>query len=444
MFRGRIVRTRCRAVLAVVLPAVLMVPLFAGAAPAARAIAEIDRILAVVNDDVITETELVARLTQTKRQLAAEKIKLPADDVLRRQLLERMVVERLQLQLAERAGIRVTDSDVERAVEGVARQNKMELAEFRKMMLREGIDPKAHADEIRTQLVLRQLAEREVNSRVAVSESEIELFLSANPQGGDTEFNLSHIFLPLPESASPETIQAARKRAEDILTRLRGGANFEELAVSFSQGEGAMSGGAIGWRKAGQLPDLFVSALNGLAPGGVSDALRGPNGFHILKLNNRRGEAGETNVTQTRARHILLRRSEIQSLDEARAKLLGLRERIVQGDDFAMLARAHSEDSGSAASGGDLGWTNPGQLVPEFEKAMNALKPGEVSQPVRSPFGLHLIQVLERRTQDMSSERMQGIARQQIHARKATERYEQWLRQLRDEAYIEYLVDDAH
>lgn len=437
MYCGRTIRALC-------VSALLYPCLAAGAAPGPRPAVDVDRIVAVVNDDVITETELATRMVQTRQRLLAEKIKPPADDVLRRQLIERMVVERLQLQLAERAGIRVTDSDVERALEGIARQNKLELAEFRKLIQREGVDPKAHAAEVRTQLVLRQLVEREVNNRVSVSESEIETFLETSPQGGDTEFNLSHIFLPLPESASPEAIQATRKRAEDILTKLRGGANFEQLAVSYSQGEGAMSGGTIGWRKAGQLPDLFVNALKSLSPGTVSEVLRGPNGFHVLKLIDRRGEATGGNITQTRARHILLRRSEIQSLDDARTKLLNLRERIVNGEDFAGLARAHSEDTGSAANGGDLGWANPGQMVPEFEKAMDALKIGDTSQPVRSSFGLHLIQVLERRNQDMSSERLQGVARQQIHVRKASERYEQWLRQLRDEAYVELFSDDVH
>jgi len=416
--------------------------LTAAAAPATpRAVVDLDRILAVINDDVITETELKARLAHTKRQLATEKIRAPSEDVLRRQLLERMIVERLQLQLAERAGIRVADTDVERAVENIARSNKMGIAEFRRMLEREGIDPRAHAEDIRVQLIVRQLVDREINSRVTVAKSEVDGFLAANPRGTDTEFNLSHIFLPLPEAATPDTIQAARKRADDILRRLKEGAEFEQLAVSYSQGEAAMSGGVIGWRQAGQLPELFVGALKGLAPGQVSEVLRGPNGFHILKLNGRRGDTSG-DVTQTEVRHILLRRSEIQSLDEARVKLLNLRERIVHGEDFATLARAHSEDTGSASGGGHLGWTNPGQLVPEFEQAMNALKPGEVSHPVTSPFGLHLIQVLARRTQDVSEERLETRARQQIHARKASERYEQWVRQLRDEAYVEYVTGE--
>jgi peptidyl-prolyl cis-trans isomerase SurA len=413
------------------------------AAAPSRPVTNLDRVLAIVNEDVITETELGARLVQTKRQLTLEKIKLPAEDVLRRQLLERMVMERLQLQLAERAGIRVTDSDVDRALENIAQSNKMNRADFQKRLASEGLDPQAHAAELRTQLVLRQLLDREINSRVNVSDSEVSSFLEANPQGGDTEYNISHIFLPLPESASSETIQAGRKKADEIHQQIKAGTSFEQLAVSHSQGEGALTGGSLGWKKTGQLPELFVTAMKNLTPGNISDVLRGPNGFHILKLNDRRGGT-HVAVTQTHVRHILLRRSEIQSLAEARAKLAQLRDRIVQGDDFAALARAHSEDSGNAASGGDLGWVSPGQMVPEFERAMDALKPGEISQTVRTSFGEHLIQVLARRSQDVSEDRLLASARQQIHMRKAGERYEQWARQLRDEAYVEYLIDDIN
>jgi peptidyl-prolyl cis-trans isomerase SurA len=429
----------------VVYLAALLIPCVVLAATApSRPIKGLDRIVAVVNEDVITDTELAARMVQLKRQLALEKIKLPPDEILRRQLLERMIVERLQLQLAERAGIRVSDGDVERTIETIARNNKLSPADFQKTMIREGLDPQAHAAEVRTQLVIRHLVDREIGSKVHVNQSEVASFLEANPHGGDAEYNLSHIFMPLPESASPETIQTARKRAEDVRNQIKDGASFEQLAVSHSQGEGALSGGSLGWKKTGQLPELFVAALKNLGDGEVSGVLRGPNGFHILKLNNRRGGGPQAAVTQTHVRHILLRRTEIQSLDEARAKLTKLRERVVQGEDFAVLARANSEDNVSAASGGDLGWITPGQLVPEFERTMGDLKPGEVSQPVQTSFGLHLIQVLGRRTQDMSEDRQQAAARQQIHARKAGERYEQWVRQLRDEAYVEYLIDDVN
>ncbi|MBI3779180.1 MAG: peptidylprolyl isomerase [Gammaproteobacteria bacterium] len=424
----------------------LMFPSLVSAAPARPAAGDIDRILVVVNDDVITETELADRLAQTKKQLAAEKIKTPPDDILRKQLLDRMVLERLQLQLAAQTGIRVSEADVDQAIESIARRNKLGVEEFRKALERSGMDVTAHRAQTRDQLIIQQLLEREINNRVTVTESEVAHFLE-NPQNRadmDVTYNLSHILIGIPESASPEAIQAAKKRAEDIRRQLKAGGDFEQIAVSYSQGADALKGGGLGWKKPGELPELFLGALKNLSPGDVSDILRSPNGFHILKLNDKRGAAQAEAVTQIHARHILLRPSEIQSLEDARQKLLHLRERVENGEDFAALARAHSEDTASAASGGDLGWVNPGQMVPEFEKAMNALKPNELSQPVRTAFGLHLIQVLGRRTHDISQERLEGAARQQIHARKADERYEQWARQLRDEAFVEYLVDETN
>jgi peptidyl-prolyl cis-trans isomerase SurA len=418
-------------------------PAIANPAPAAR---DLDRILAVVNDDIITESEMNTRLAQTKRQLAAEKIKVPPDALLRKQLLERMVLERLQLQLAERAGIRVSEAEVDRALESIARSNKLSPAEFQKTLGREGIDPAAHRNLIRMQVTIRQLLEREIANRITVTESEVANFLENHEgrAGLNVEYNLSHIFIAIPEAASPEAIQTAKQRAEDVRRQLRQGGNFEQLAVAHSQGPDALHGGNLGWKKAGQLPELFLAILKELPTGAVSEAVRGPNGFHLLRLNDKRGDVRTAPVTQTRVRHILTRPSEIQSLEEARLKLEQLKNRIEHGEDFAALARAHSEDTASAASGGDLGWVNPGQLVPEFEKTMNALKPGQISTPVRSPFGMHLIQVQERRTHDISQERLQAAARQQIHARKADERYEQWMRQLRDEAFVEYFLEDVN
>jgi len=425
----------------------LLLPSIMAAAPAPpEATGEIDRILVIVNDDVITETELANRLAETKKQLALEKIKTPPDDILRKQLLDRMVLERLQLQLAVQTGIRVGESEVDQAIETIARRNNLSVENFRKALAKSGMDAAAYRAQTRDQLTIQQLLEREINNRVNVTDSEVSHFLE-NPQSRadmDVTYNLSHILIGIPESASPEAIQAAKKRAEDILRQLKAGADFEQIAVSYSQGADALKGGGLGWKKPGELPELFLGALKGMSPGDISETLRSPNGFHILKLNDKRGAAQAEAVTQTHVRHILLRTSEIQSLEDARQKLLNLRERVENGDDFAALARAHSEDTGSAASGGDLGWVNPGMMVPEFEKAMNALKPNQLSQPVRSSFGLHLIQVLGRRSHDITQERLEAAARQQIHARKADERYEQWARQLRDEAFVEYLVDETN
>ena len=423
----------------------LLLPSIMAAAPApSKASGKIDRILVIVNDDVITETELANRLLETKKQLTLEKIKTPPDDILRKQLLDRMVLERLQLQLAVQTGIRVGESDVDQAIETIARRNNLSEENFLKALAKSGMDVDAFRAQTRDQLTIQHLLEREISNRVNVTDSEVSHFLE-NPQSRadmDVTYNLSHILIGIPESASPEAIQAAKKRAEDILRQLKAGADFEQIAVSYSQGADALKGGGLGWKKPGELPELFLSALSSMSPGGISEILRSPNGFHILKLNDKRGAAQAEAVTQTHVRHILLRTSEIQSLEDARQKLLNLRERVENGDDFAALARAHSEDTGSAANGGDLGWVNPGMMVPEFEKAMNALKPSQLSQPVRTSFGLHLIQVLDRRTHDITQERQQAAARQQIHARKADERYEQWARQLRDEAFVEYLVSE--
>ena len=424
---------------------ILSLPSVSAAAPQ-RTISDIDRIVVIVNDDVITDSELNQRLRETKKQLILEKISAPPDAALKKQLLERMVLERLQIQLAASTGIRVSESDVDRAFETVARRNNLNAEEFRKALTQKGMDIAAYRIQLRDQLTIQQLLEREINNRVTVTDNEVDNFLE-NPQSRadmDVSYQLSHILIGIPESASPESIQAARKRAEDVHRQLAEGANFEQTAVSHSQGADALKGGNLGWKKAGELPELFLSALKTMTVGGISDILRSPSGFHVLKLNNKRGDNQAEAVTQTHARHILLKSSEILSPEDARNKLLGLHERIENGADFAALARAHSEDTGSAASGGDLGWTNPGQMVPEFEKAMSALKPDQLSQPVKTPFGLHLIQVLGRRSHDVTQERVFAASRQQIHARKADERYEQWARQLRNEAFVEYLLEDVN
>lgn len=407
------------------------------ASPAAAALAsDIDHIVAVVNDDIIMASELNERLVDIRRQLAKQKITEPPEDVIRKQVLERLIVERLQLQMAAQMGIRVDDARLQQALERIAQNHRQSVDQLLADMAREGLPPERFRQQIREQLTVQQLLDREINGRIVVTDSEVASALAAAGKD-DAEYNVSHILVAIPEAATADSIESARRRAQKLLDQLRAGANFEQLAVGNSQGPNALEGGGLGWRKTGQLPDLFVNALKSMTPGTVTDLLRSPNGFHILRLNDRRGGSAPAAVTQTHARHILVRVTEIVSPDEARRKLQALRERIVQGDDFAALARANSDDTGSAANGGDLGWVNPGQLVPDFERAMAELKDGDISQPVRTPYGYHLIQVLARRQQDVTEERNQASARQQIHARKAEERYDQWLRQLRAEAYVE-------
>lgn len=402
----------------------------------------IDRILIVVNDEIITAREVETRVAAVRVRLTSQKVNLPPDDILRRQVMERMVAERLQQQVARQLGFTVNDERLDRAIRQVAEQNRKSPDDLRRESEKQPGGYRAFREELRGQLLVQQLVEREVNNRVFVSEAEVENFLAAQSgRDGGVEYNISHILLGLPESASPEVIARAKQKAEGLLADLRKGADFGQLAVAGSQGQNALEGGGLGWKQAGQLPDLFVNALRTLEPGTVSDVLRSPGGFHILRLNDRRGGGETQKVTQTRARHILIKTGELVSLSEAKRRIEQLRERIVNGADFAETARAHSEDVGSAANGGDLSWMNPGQTVPDFEKAMNALKPGELSAPVKSPFGVHIIQVQERRERDVSQEREAATARNQIHSRKADERYEQWLRQMRDEAFVEYRLD---
>ena len=429
-------------------PGLLLALLFAvvpvhAASPAAQPAADpIDRILIVVNDEIVTAREVETRLGTVRTRLSAQKVNLPPDNILRHQVMERMAVERLQLQVARQVGLTVSDERLERAIRQVAEQNRKSPEDLRRESEKEPGGYRAFRDELRTQLLIQQLTEREINNRVTVSEAEVESFLAGQSgQDSSIEYNVAHILIALPETASPEAIALARKKAEDLLAELKKGVDFGQLAVAHSQGQNALEGGGLGWKHAGQLPDLFVNALRTLQPGAVSGVLRSPNGFHLLRLIARRGGAEALHVTQTHARHILIKTSELVPLGEALRRAEQLHERLREGADFTEMARAHSEDIGSAANGGALGWVSPGQTVPEFEKAMSLLKPGGLSPPVKSPFGVHLIEVLERREHDASQERNLTNARNQIHSRKADERYEQWLRQLRDEAFIEYRLE---
>ena len=402
-----------------------------------------DRIVAVVNDEVITMLELRTRLAQIERQLAQQNTPLPARNLLERQVLERMIMEKVQLQLARESGARIDDATLEKALGRIADTNRLSMSQFRAALEKDGIAWDLFREEVRNEIVMVRLREREVDNRVAVSEAEIDNYLSS-PQRSSAaeEYLLNHILLRVPEQASPETLSKVRARAEEALAQLRIGAPFAQIAASYSDAPDALTGGSLGWRTAERLPSLFVDTVAKMQPGEVSGVLRSPAGFHIVKLDQRRGGAlAGQRLEQTHARHILIKTNEVVSSDEAQRKLVILKERLDNGADFAELARLHSNDA-SAAKGGDLGWLYAGDTVPEFERAMATLKPGEISQPVQSPFGWHLIQVLERRVQDVSSERQRLIARQAIRERKADEAYQDWLRQLRDRAYVEYRLEE--
>lgn len=397
----------------------------------------LDRIVAVVNDEVITRHELEERVKFATKQLRQQGTPLPPKDALERQLLDRMVTDRVQLQFAKETGLRVDDTELDRAINRIAQENKMTAQQLRQALDKDGVPFARFRDDIRNEIVITRLREREVDHKIVVTEGEIDNFLSLQQRADvNDEYNLSHILVVVPENASPEQIQARRERAEQAYAQLKGGSDFRQVAVAFSEAPDALQGGTMGWRPSSRLPTLFTDALKSLRAGELSPILRSANGFHILKLNDKRGGGAPVIVQQTHARHILMKTNELVSESEARNRLLALKERLENKADFAALARAHSEDA-SATKGGDLGWLSPGDTVPEFERAMNALKPGEVSAPVQTPFGWHLIQVLERRNEDMSKERQRLAARQTLRARKSDEAYQEWVRQLRDRAYIE-------
>ena len=404
---------------------------------------EVDRIVAVVNSEVITALQLRARIEQAKRQLTRQGVELPPDNVLERQLLERLIVERAQVQLAQETSLRVDDATLERAIERIAGNNKLSVEQLREALEKDGVAWNRFRDEIRTEILLTRLREREVDSRVVVTDAEIDNFIANNPDAfSGQEFAVAHILLRTPEGATPQQIEAVARRAEQVMTRLRSGEDFARVAAEVSDAPDGLSGGSLGWRPLDRLPGLFADAVRRMQPGETSPILRSAAGLHIVRLVERRGGGAEAvqQLEQTRARHILIKTSEVLSDTDAEARLRAIRERVVNGADFGELAKASSADL-SAAKGGDLGWLNPGDTVPEFERAMNALQAGEVSPPVRSPFGWHLIQVMERRVQDVTDERKRSAARQALRERKAEQAYEDWVRQLRDSTYVDYRLE---
>ena len=403
---------------------------------------EADRIVAVVGGDVITYYELRSRLATALKQLQKQGTPLPQQDVLERQMLERLIMDRAQLQYARDSGMRIDDMQLDQAITRIAGNNKMTLPQFRQALENDGVDYARFREEIRSEMATVRLREREVDSKLVISEGEIDNYLANQAaSGAGEEFQIAHILLRAPESATPEQLQKLRLRGEQALKRARDGENFAQLTAAYSDAPDALQGGDLGWRPLERLPSLYAEAAGRLSAGGVSELLRSSAGFHIVKLIGKRGGNAPASVQQTRARHILIRVNEVVSEAEALRKLEAVRERIANGVDFAEQARLYSQD-GSAAKGGDLGWLSPSDTVPEFERAMDALKVGEVSQVVQSPFGMHLIQVQERRERDVSSDRQRGLARQALRERKLDEAYQDWLRQLRDRTYVENRLDE--
>lgn len=429
---------------------VLAVASFAGAWPASGQqsrprIVLLDRIVAVVGKEVVTKRELEDRIVLVTKQLEGAKVEIPPRDRLERQVLERMINDRAQIQYARESGVRIDDLQLDRAVARIAEQNRLSLPEFRRVLERDGVSFDRLREDVRTEMTLSRLREREVDSKIQITEGDVDEFMAEQAKSATnelTEYNVSHILVRVPENASSAQVERLQSRARDALKELRGGGDFAKVAVSYSDAPDGLKGGSLGWRSRERLPELFVEAVDTLRPGETSEVLRSPAGFHIVRLVDRRGVAGETpQVEQTRVRHILVRTNELVSETEARRRITLLRERIAQGGDFVEVARLNSDD-GSAPRGGDLGWVFPGDLVPEFEGAMRQLQQNELSEPVRSPFGWHIIQVLERKRGDVTVDRKRFEARKALRERKADEAYEDWLRQLRDRTYVEYRLED--
>ncbi|MBY0570873.1 MAG: peptidylprolyl isomerase [Burkholderiaceae bacterium] len=407
----------------------------------------INSIAVVVNDEVITQQEVNERIVSVERRLKAQGTALPDRAELKKQLIERLIVDRAQLQLAKENGMRVDDVMLDRTLQRMAEQNKMNLQEFRNQIEREGTSFARFREEIRDDIMMQRIREREVDSKILITESEIDNFLAAEASAkvGKQEINLLHILVRIPENATAEQIALRRNRAEEVVQKLRSGGDFAKLAVTYSDSAEALKGGDIGWREQDRIPQLFIDAINKIKVGEFSEIVRSPNGFHILKLVGKRaaseGQPAVAAVQQTRVRHILIKANQIVTEAEARQKLLDLKKQIENKTaTFEELAKTNSAD-GSASKGGDLGWIYPGDTVKEFEDAMNKLAINEVSDPVQSPFGFHLIQVLERKTEDQSKDRQRMTARQALRERKSDEALQDWLRELRDRTYVEYRED---
>jgi peptidyl-prolyl cis-trans isomerase SurA len=417
-------------------------------APAAAAAPiPLDSIAVIVNDEVITRQELALRIKTVVRRMNAQNVQLPEPADLQRQMLERMIVERAQLQLAKEMGIRVEDTILDRAIGRIAEQQKLTVQAMRNQMEKEGTTFASFREEIRQEIIMQRLREREVDGKIQISDAEVDSYMAeADAQArAQVELNLAQILIRIPDNASAEQIAASQNRAETVMRQLRTGADFAKMAGTYSDANDALKGGEIGWRSPDRLPPVFAEALAKLKPGQVTQLIKSPGGFHILKLIDQRSaaeSAAVATVQQTRARHILLKVTPSVSVADAKRKLLELKERLDnKAATFEELARLFSND-GSASKGGDLGWLYPGDTVPEFESAMNALKIGELSGPVESSFGVHLIEVQERKTDDVSKEKKRNAARQALRERKLEEATEDWQRQVRDRAYVEFRADD--
>jgi peptidyl-prolyl cis-trans isomerase SurA len=404
---------------------------------------ELDRIIAVVDEDVVMQSELEQQIDRTRDELRRQGTEPPPISTLRRQVLERLVLQKIQLQLAEKTGVEVTEESLDRAIDDIASKNNLSRDQFREILASEGYDYAVFREDIRNEILVSRLRREEVDKRVQVSEREIDNYL-LNEQGGadnENEYDVAHILISIPSGATDAEREEARRRAEEAKSRIDAGEEFSNIAVAMSDAQDALDGGNLGWRKLSQIPSLFSDVVRNFEPGQISELITSPSGYHLVMLKGMR--SGETvMLEQTKCRHILISPGELVTEKEALERIRKLRLRLESGDDFATVAQTNSDDRGSALQGGDLGWVSPGQMVPEFEEVMLATPIGGISEPFRSEFGWHVLQVLDKRNYDGTDEVRRAKAREAITQRKREEAFQDWLRRVRDEAYVEFRTDD--
>lgn len=400
----------------------------------------VDRIAAVVNEGIVMKSELDDQMKIITERLRQQNLEMPPESVLRQQVLERLVVQEIQVQRADRAGLQITDEMVNSALQDVARRNGIPLARLPEALAAQGVDYAAYRDGLRKEILLSMLRQRDVIARISVTPRELDQFIERqqNSAGDAVSYNLSHILIAVPQAATTEQLAAAEERAEDVHRRALGGEDFAKLAVAYSSSQTALEGGALGWRKGSELPTVLADSVVKLKAGEVSDIIRTPSGYHLVRVNEIRTDDGPVMVQQVHARHILIKPNELQDDATVRQRLESARERIIAGEDFAGLATTLSEDPGSASEGGDLGWSNPGTFVPEFEAQISQLGINDISLPFRTQYGWHILQVLGRREIDNSADVKRQKAFAALRESRAEEETELWLRRLRDEAYVEY------
>ncbi|WP_025163207.1 peptidylprolyl isomerase [Pseudomonas taeanensis] len=416
----------------------LLGAVFLGAAAQAE-VQPLNRVVAIVDNDVIMQSQLDARVREVQQTIAKRGAALPPANVLDQQVLERLIIENIQLQIGDRSGIRITDEELNQAIGTIAQRNGMSIEQFRAALAKDGLSFADARDQVRREMIISRVRQRRVAERIQVSDQEVQNFLASDlgKLQLSEEFRLANILIAVPEGASPETIQAADRQAQELYQQLQQGADFAQLAIARSASETALEGGEMGWRKAAQLPPPFDAMIGALSVGEVTEPMRTPGGFIMLKLLEKRGGGGNQVRDEVNVRHILIKPSEIRSEAETKRLVERLHQRIKAGEDFAELAKSFSEDPGSALNGGLLSWIDPNALVPEFREVMNSTPSGELSKPFKTTYGWHVLQVMGRRATDSSEQFREQQAMNLLRNRKYDEELQAWLRQIRDEAYVE-------